>query len=341
MEAQVETIPLEEEAYLVSLPEHLRRLAEKLRLFGLTIEEIQEGFRHPDFPIYVAKILSATLCGMSIEEAKASIRKVLEKISGLSPQDIANRTERHHGKKRSGKTGKTTNPNTLRRLSVLAALYEKTSLRFAEIEKLALLKKRALRSAIKVLVAAGYIEVVKEGKIVSYRLTHSGVTFLVETMVQEFQCELQDVSGSSHKFSCTRLLEVLRKAVGVTEKLRYWGWYAHCVKEVFKLHALAYILALIERIGDNPEIDNPGAYLYAVLFRKVPDERRKEAIVRRVLEKVPVDIVKMYQEEAGHMTCRQALALAMVVRKMANRKTLIPGDVMAFAGWARRKVSYA
>lgn len=355
LQQQVET-----EAYLASLPEHLRRIAEKLLMFGFSLKDIQEGLRHPKFPVYMSQILSTLLAGkISQEEAVAGIRRILDRISKLSREEIEESQRPHieesqkpspKEEKKERKKEKTEarkpNNDTLRRLSILAGLWDGAGVTIKEQANLTGLSERRLHDALHDLEKAGLVGKFKKGRSYYYFLTHAGVVYLERKLKLTFrQSQLPEPFG---KGLCRNvrdsLLELLQQAQSITRELASMGWWHRCIRDAFFQHDLEYIASWIERIKNNPQIEDPGAYSWSVLMGRIPDEKRRDAMARRILDGLDKDLAEVYKDEAANnMSNRQALRFALAVRSMWRKCqtregwTFTVGDVRGIAGWCRDK----
>ena len=331
-----------------------KKIIERLLILGFSVEEIKIGLRHPKFLPHCLKILNL-LFGLPVSAQIASIRKVLKQISLLSDEEIevlsqnkAFSQDKAASPKPKKKIRKTANVNTIRRISVLAALYGKENgLSIAQLLSLAELNLRALRASLSDFEKAGFISKKKVGRKYIYFLTHAGVTHFSSLIVQFFPCDLiKNAFNNSHKKNCTvrfsslEILRLIRMAIEIDKELTKLGWYHKGIMEVFKLHKLSHIFCMIRGVKNNSIIQKPGAYLYAILVKGVPEEKRKEAIVKANLRNVPEDIVKLYRSEADCMTPKVARYFANALRKryFKVREKFFPGVVEVIANFIRKRM---
>lgn len=336
------------------------RLLDYLLRLQFSVDELRQGLRDPRFFKYCATILGA-FSSFSAEMKIASIRRVLAQIGKLSDAEIATASTvpapspTKKEQKSKGKQRSKFNCNTLRRLSVLAALYQQQNgLPIGEIEQRSCLKLRALRDALKDLESAGYVEK-KKAKVDKhpptniYSLTHCGITYLILGSVQELQYTIQNKFCIVYCTSCTlpsitpyQLSEFIREAIQVVEELRKLGWRDHrCIRNALRENTTEYILAQIEKIKAKG-LENPGGYLMRILVRPKSEMEQRADIATKNLAGLPEDLVRCYHEEAQHMTKDKARHFACVLRKQykksqANGEPFFPGQVDAVANYVRNR----
>lgn len=339
------------QAFLDEQLPQARRIIARLLHLGFDLVAIQEGVRHPFFLRYALQLLS---CIPPVPESKlrAAIQRVLEKIASLTPAEINSATTPvPQTKKRTPHRSK--NVGTLKRLRVLATMYgAEEGKDINAIATAASISIRRLRDALADMENGNLVARKKAGRKYQYHLTHPGLTFLLERTVTFRQCVILKIHSTTHCQNVTVqdstiLIQTLQRVEKVTKALVDLGWYPRNIKPLFIKHQLSYIETLIQNVTANPEIENPGAYLWHILTltEKIPgsDRRRKAAMASKLLIETKSDVLDTFLDESESMSVYQALRLALALRSR-HRKcrtsnfNLTIGDVMGIANWVRKKV---
>ena len=335
--------------FFSDLPEHERKIVRKLLLLGFTPEEIQHSLRHPSFLKRCAVILGPGFFAVPLKRKREVIRRLILKIDAISEEESKEAGQSPPKKKHKRKRKlQQANNGTLRRLSMLVAMWDGAGILIQELVKLTGVSERRLRDALRSFERAGLIEKTKKGRSYYYFLTHQGVIFLGDKLKRTFrQGQLPMPFGNTLSRNVRdTLLELLKQAQKINKELTSLGWWHRCIRDLFFQHKLEYILSWIERVKANPNVEHPGAYLWAVLMTTIPNQERREAMAARILVTAGVDkkLTDTYLEESGQgMTARQALRFALAIRSF-HRKcqkrgwAFTIGDVRGIANWCRYKV---
>jgi predicted transcriptional regulator len=346
----IQTPEMEQVEYLSEQPPYARRIMARLFKLGFDLIDVQAGAKHPFFLRYAMQLLSF-IPPVSDQKLRESIRRVLEKIAILTPDEIQSATTPPPTKKR--KPQRSQNLGTLKRLQVMAAMYgEEDGSEIKTIAKAASISIRRLRDALAALEQAALISKKKASRKYRYHLTHPGITFLLDRTVTFRQCVILKCNSTTHcqnvtLQNSTTLIQILQRIEKVTKELVNWGWYPRNVKPLFTKHKLSYIESLIQNVSTNPAIENPGAYLWHILAlsEKIPggERRRKAAMASQILRETSSDVIDTFLDESESMSPYQALRFALALRsryRKCQTKTLnlTIGDTMGIANWVRKKV---
>lgn len=350
LEDTITTEQEEIEAYLNDQPPYARRVMARLFRLGFGPAEVQAGVKHPFFLRYVTLLLNF-IPPVPEPKLKESICRVLEKVATLTPDEIQSATTPPPTKQR--KPQRNQNLATLKRLQVMAAMYgEESGVEIKTIAKAASISIRRLRDALTALEQATLISKKKANRKFQYHLTHLGITFLLDRSVTFRQCVILKCNSTTHcqnvtVQNSTTLIQTLQRIEKVTKALTRWGWYPRNIKPIFTKHKLTYIESLIQNVTTNPDIENPGAYLWHILTLSEKilggDRRRKAAMASKLLLETSSDVIDTFLDESESMSPYQALRLALALRSryrkcQAKKLNLTIGDTMGIANWVRKKV---
>jgi len=233
---------------------------------------------------------------------------------------------------------------SLKRMKVLAALYECEKGGIEYIIRKSGLSRQGVTDAIEYFLSVGYLTLTKEGRRKYYSLTYRGTSYLQNEIIKLSQYEIKGRTSNSNRnnliFHSDQMIGILEQAIIITRELSKLGWYHSAIKEALRLHKMEYILKVYKSIMNRKDIadKDKGKYLYAIIIKGSNHEKRIEGAAKKMLKGASPEVIKVYKEESSTMTSREYIHYANAIRARLRRaKKVCAKDALVIGGWIRKK----